>query len=45
MKKLLLLVAATALAFGASAKVLEPLEIQQEIKKRISDMQKNYAED
>ena len=33
------------LSFGASAKVLEPLEIQQEIKKRISDMQKNYAED
>lgn len=33
------------LSFGASARVLEPLEIQQEIKKRISDMQKNYAED
>lgn len=33
------------LSFGASAKVLEPLEIQQEIKKRISDMQKNYAKD
>lgn len=33
------------LSFGASVKVLEPLEIQQEIKKRISDMQKNYAED
>lgn len=33
------------LSFGASAKVLEPPEIQQEIKNRISDMQKNYAED
>lgn len=33
------------LSFGASAKVLEPLEIQQEIKKRISDMQNNYAKD
>lgn len=33
------------LSFGSSAKVLEPLEIQQEIKKRISDMMKNYAED
>ncbi len=33
------------LSFGASAKVLEPLEIQREIKKRISDMMKNYAED
>lgn len=31
------------LSFGASAKVLEPLEIRQEIKKRIADMQKNYT--
>lgn len=31
------------LSFGASAKVLEPLEIRQEIKKRIVDMQKNYT--
>ncbi len=30
------------LSFGASAKVLEPLEICEEIKKRIVDMQKNY---
>lgn len=33
------------LSFGASAKVLEPLEIQQEIKNRISDMQKNYIQE
>lgn len=33
------------LSFGASAKVLEPLEIRQEIKKRIADMQKNYTEE
>ncbi len=32
------------LSFGASAKVLEPLEIRQEIKKRIADMQKKYTE-
>lgn len=31
------------LSFGASAKVLNPLEIRQEIKKRIVDMQKNYT--
>jgi len=31
------------LSFGASAKVLEPLEIREEIKKRIADMQKNYT--
>ena len=30
------------LSFGASAKVLEPLEIREEIKRRIADMQKNY---
>ncbi len=30
------------LSFGASAKVLEPVEIREEIKKRIGDMQKNY---
>ena len=30
------------LSFGASATVLEPLEIREEIKKRIADMQKNY---
>lgn len=30
------------LSFGASAKVLEPLEIREEVKKRIVDMQKNY---
>lgn len=30
------------LSFGASAKVLEPLEIREEIKRRITDMQKNY---
>ena len=33
------------LSFGASAKVLEPLEIQQEIRKRVADMQKIYMED
>lgn len=33
------------LSFGASAKVLEPLEIRQEIKKRIAEMQKNYTEE
>lgn len=31
------------LSFGASAKVLEPIEIREEIKKRIADMQKNYT--
>lgn len=31
------------LSFGASAKVLEPLEIREEIKRRIADMQKNYT--
>ncbi len=31
------------LSFGASAKVLEPLEIRQEIKKGIAGMQKNYT--
>ncbi len=30
------------LSFGASAKVLEPLEIREEIKKRIDEMKKNY---
>ncbi len=30
------------LSFGASAKVLEPLEIREEIRRRIVDMQKNY---
>ena len=30
------------LSFGASAKVLEPIEIREEIKKRIADMQKRY---
>ncbi len=30
------------LSFGASAKVLEPLEIREELKRRIEDMQKNY---
>lgn len=30
------------LSFGASAKVLEPVEIREEIKKRIADMQKIY---
>ena len=30
------------LSFGASAKVLEPPEIREEIKRRITDMQKNY---
>lgn len=34
---------ALILSFGTSARVLEPLEIQQEIKKRIMDMQKNYT--
>ena len=33
------------LSFGSSARVLEPLEIRQEIKKRIADMQKNYIEE
>lgn len=31
------------LSFGASAKVLEPPEIREEIKRRIADMQKNYT--
>lgn len=30
------------LSFGVSAKVLEPLEIREEIKKRITEMKKNY---
>jgi len=30
------------LSFGASAKVLEPVEIREEIEKRIADMQKIY---
>ena len=30
------------LSFGASAKVLEPLEIREELKRRIEEMQKNY---
>ena len=30
------------LSFGASAIVLEPVEIREEIKKRIADMKKNY---
>lgn len=30
------------LSFGASAKVLEPVEIREEIEKRIADMQKRY---
>ncbi|MGN0401648.1 MAG: helix-turn-helix transcriptional regulator [Acetatifactor sp.] len=30
------------LSFGASAKVLEPIEIREEIKNRIADMQKGY---
>lgn len=31
------------LSFGPSAKVLEPLEIREEIKRRIGEMKKNYA--
>lgn len=30
------------LSFGASAKILEPIEIREEIKRRIADMQKRY---